>query len=302
MFMRFLYEGITPMTSVTRIRANDIIPNGIVRKEQPLFAEDEGDLYTSVELITPAKAKAYFAANAKNRKVRQGNVDKYAKDMMAGKWKLTHQGICFYADGTLADGQHRLLAIIKAGFPVKMNVTRGLDKNAGTTLDIGGVRNDVDLSLAMGVDFGLTPQMVACSNAMRVTHRREQETVQDRLGFAVAHLDAIKFAVASCKTGVAKIAMVRGVVARAWYTADRDHLARFGDVVSTGRGEGPHDDAAIILRNLVIRDPGISSGYANRTTLNLKVQSALRSFLDGRSISRLFEAKAPIFLLPEEVA
>ena len=37
-----------------------------------------------------------------------------ARDMKAGHWRLTHQGIAFDPAGVLIDGQHRLWAIVES--------------------------------------------------------------------------------------------------------------------------------------------------------------------------------------------
>lgn len=49
----------------------------------------------SVETITPECAKAYLSLNLKNRPIKKDRVDAYARDMLNGKWDMTHQGIAF---------------------------------------------------------------------------------------------------------------------------------------------------------------------------------------------------------------
>lgn len=73
--------------------------------------------------VTPKMAKEWLTHNAENnREINLGRVKMYAEDMRNGKWKLTHQGIAFNADGQLIDGQHRLRAVIKSGVSVRMLV------------------------------------------------------------------------------------------------------------------------------------------------------------------------------------
>lgn len=69
-------------------------------------------------LITPEMAEEFLKHNTRNRNIRLPYVEELATYMRQGKWDVTHQGIGFYEDGTLFDGQHRLHAIIKAGVPV----------------------------------------------------------------------------------------------------------------------------------------------------------------------------------------
>lgn len=64
--------------------------------------------------------------NENNRKISEGVVDKYARDMENGDWCLTHQGIAIDVNGQLLDGQHRLAAVVKAKKNILMMVTVGV--------------------------------------------------------------------------------------------------------------------------------------------------------------------------------
>ncbi len=88
-----------------------------------------------------------------NRPVRQRIVQKYAADMLAGKWKPTNQGIALIGDPynmVLGDGQHRLLAVLLAcetdpDFKVIMSITRGLDTDAMWVIDAALPRTNADV-------------------------------------------------------------------------------------------------------------------------------------------------------------
>lgn len=67
--------------------------------------------------------------NDNNRNINYAKVKKMAKDMKEGHWDTTHQGIAIASDGTLVDGQHRLLAIVESGVTVRMNVTFNASKS-----------------------------------------------------------------------------------------------------------------------------------------------------------------------------
>jgi len=87
------------------------------------------DIKTSTVLITPDLAAMWLkTSNKANRSIGERHVDKLANDMISGKWRTTHQGIAFYEDGVLADGQHRLAAIIKSGIAQQMLVVTGLER------------------------------------------------------------------------------------------------------------------------------------------------------------------------------
>lgn len=102
--------------------------------------------------ITPQLAKDYLTNNVKNRPIKPSIVLAYANEMMRGRWQLTPQCISFMEDGTLADGQHRLHAIVKANVTIPMYVARGLDEDAVACIDIGSKRGTSDyLSLYRGI-------------------------------------------------------------------------------------------------------------------------------------------------------
>ena len=73
---------------------------------------------TTVVDVTVLLARKMLEGDAQNRDISDRTVQKYAMIMLAGKWKLTHQGVAFSDEETvsktgekrelLIDGQHRL--------------------------------------------------------------------------------------------------------------------------------------------------------------------------------------------------
>lgn len=94
-----------------------------------------------LETVTPKLAEAWINANKSNRKLREGLVEKYACDMRAGKWTQCPEPISFYADGDLADGQHRLFAIIESDTTQEFPIARGLSREAGLNINTGAGRH-----------------------------------------------------------------------------------------------------------------------------------------------------------------
>lgn len=103
-----------------------------------------------VEKITPQKAANWLKHNTRNRKVRGRVVERYAGAMKRGEWKLTHEGIAFNCDGTLVDGQHRLMACIQANTPFEAYVFRGVDADAFTVINSGACRTAGDALSMIG--------------------------------------------------------------------------------------------------------------------------------------------------------
>lgn len=95
---------------------------------------------TTIETITPEKAREYLNTSVGNRPTSWTFVRMYAHSMKAGKWAINGQTIKFDTDGHLIDGHHRLLAVIEAGIPVALEVRRGLQHEVFATLDNGNAR------------------------------------------------------------------------------------------------------------------------------------------------------------------
>jgi len=126
---------------------------------------------TRLEEITPELALEYLKHNTGNRAIRQKAVDEYAQEMISNRWVATHQGIAFYDDGELADGQHRLLAIVESGCTVQMMVTRGIPRKvaesglvSGDMIDMGRTRSTAD---QLARSHGVTNQNMVAA-ALRV--------------------------------------------------------------------------------------------------------------------------------------
>ncbi|MBO1330964.1 hypothetical protein [Streptomyces sp. VRA16 Mangrove soil] len=100
--------------------------------------------------VSPELAAEWLTRNTNNRPLSKGAVQQLAGQIQRGEWQLTHQGIAFDEDGVLIDGQHRLAAVVKAGVPVPMTVTRGVPRTAFTVMDTGRKRTGRDALALVG--------------------------------------------------------------------------------------------------------------------------------------------------------
>lgn len=88
--------------------------------------------------VTPTMAEEWLKANVENnRNQRLRDITKYSRDMMNGDWSWTAEPIRFNQDGHLVDGQHRLMAIIKANVCMPFLIVYGLDIDAIRDFDTG---------------------------------------------------------------------------------------------------------------------------------------------------------------------
>jgi hypothetical protein len=87
-----------------------------------------------------------LSMNTDNRIIRTSVVDAYASEIKINRWVLTNQGIGVSDSGVLIDGQHRLLALKKCGYPpVKLLIVYGLTKEARLAVDQHSKRSARDL-------------------------------------------------------------------------------------------------------------------------------------------------------------
>lgn len=137
----------------------------------------KSDLPPSYEDITPGVAAALFTQhNAHNRDLRPSKVIDYRNGMKAGEWKKNHQGLAFYDNGNIADGQHRCAAIALSGVTVTTLVSRDFDSDAMDTIDLGAARNAGDALGMKGVADAKIKATIAKS-AEEYLHKYEFDNV-----------------------------------------------------------------------------------------------------------------------------
>jgi len=107
----------------------------------------------TIEKITPAIAERYLATMKNNRSVVANLVDRYTAEMSAGQWKVTGESIKFNTRGELIDGQHRLLACIRSGITIEVDVRRGILPEAFMNIDTGGRRTPGHLLQVAGFNY-----------------------------------------------------------------------------------------------------------------------------------------------------
>lgn len=101
--------------------------------------------YTIVyALIDTALARHLLNANTNNRSVRAGNLLKIKNDMANGHWVFNGDAIRIDTNGTIIDGQHRLLAIEELGITIPALIVSGLPSESRATIDTNAVRNAGD--------------------------------------------------------------------------------------------------------------------------------------------------------------
>lgn len=247
----------------------------------------------TIEDISPAKANIYLAAKVVNRPISQGVVSAYVRDMISGKFALTHQGIAFFDDGTLADGEHRLLAIIKSGITVKMVVCTGMKHTP--YLDIQRPRSISDCCKIDGDDW-ITRAVVACVGVIRPSKGKSSLTVVRET--ALIYRQEI-LAVGACikrkHKGVSHSAVYGAAVLYLIHGGLDEHVESMYRVLYSGIAECRREQIILKLRDFLMLSKTSGSGEEMRRQINFRVQRVLKSLHDDDGIKNIVMPDAPIY-------
>lgn len=256
--------------------------------------------------VTPTRAANWLEGNTHNRPINQAHVERLAKEMKAGRWRLTHQGIAFSTGGVLLDGQHRLWAIVMADVTVPLRVFRNEPADGIEYIDGGlarGAADRMNLGRRFARDVG-KKHLAVLRCMVRGLGPHQRLAYGEEADLLRRHLDAVAFALANLTMstrarGVAT-AITRGVVARAYYSVAHEKLTHFCTVLTSGFATGPADEPIIMLRDfLVSSEKGHNRLDAVREQYG-KTQRALKAHLSGEQLGRLYATHVELFPLPEE--
>lgn len=242
--------------------------------------------------VTPEMAQAWLdGANTSNRSVSHHTVSRYAADMVAGCWRDTHQNaIAFYDDGVLADGQHRLSAVVKSGVTVPMYVALGLDRNTASAIDQGRSRKMSDVMSIMGI-LNNGKYQSATVAMMNVIRRAEGYTngnpTAHQMARAIARMrDGIDFA-HECLTpaqGRIQGSILRAALATAYYFVDKKTVSVFAEVMCSGLPNKDIDVTVITLRNRMLVGKSIN-GSGERVDAYKMCLRFVRAYSQGKILT-----------------
>lgn len=134
-----------------------------------------------LEDITPDVARDYLDKNTNNRPCPKRTVTRLVLALVNGEWEVNGETIKFDRNGTLIDGQTRLMAVIESGVTIRTWVLRGLEPNSFDTIDQGRSRSIAhvlarnghkyyqELAIAANLVFRMGDGMPDCPGGLRVS-------------------------------------------------------------------------------------------------------------------------------------
>lgn len=249
---------------------------------------------TVLTTITPAVAKEMLKHNTLNRRIVDDRVRFYARSMKLGEWQLNPEGISFYENGNLRDGQHRLQAIILAGVPVQMNVTYDVP-NDSFIVDRGANRTTANVLKLGGVNM---PKIGAPINFMYNYAFNRRPSDVTILRFAEKYGALLETAVDISRAGKNHGIGDKAPIAAAVFCAltdgvDEKTLRRFANVLNSGFYDLDSETSAVVLRNTILKMGVCTGGQRNREQLFSFTTQAIRDF------SRCVPRKQTYSFMPE---
>lgn len=224
------------------------------------------------EDITPERAAEYLKGNAAGRSINRNAVEMYARDMAAGRWQQTHQGIALDEDDVLIDGQHRMHAVIRSRTAVRIWVTKGVPRQSFGAVDIGRGRTMADYFTIAGQKHATQLAAVTrkvCLWEAGLPWQRKITPTREELAKTLAEHPEIGEAAVFAHGWPARRTLAPAMAGFCWWLfsrLDRDDTTYFLESLRTGSNLEP-GDPIYVLRERLIGDrhtpnrAGYAAGY-----------------------------------------
>lgn len=215
-------------------------------------------------VVTPALAKQWLEKNTNNRNVNFAKVKKMAKDMREGHWDTTHQGIAIATDGTLVDGQHRLMAGVESGVTVRMNVTFNAPKSQH--IDSGNSRSMANRVQMSDYDMSWTDKTIlsAANLIGRMFSGSNLSHEEDLTEWLAKYRPQIEMVTSHIKRGSMRGLSSAGITAAMIVAAINDvpeaYISKFLEVFYSGFTTNEVEHYAVMLRDDLIRNNTSKTG------------------------------------------
>lgn len=258
----------------------------------------------SISVIRPILAEQMLAFNSdQQRRKKRRTIYQFGRDMIEGRWQLTHQGIAFNRQGELVDGQNRLTACVEAGVPFTSLVYFGVgDAAEMVVFDTGIARTAVDSAKVAGVEradnrrvailraflYGIDPTRTPMTNSFILEQLSEYAPMLD-------YVCGLPQTSQLLGTGV------RAALGRAYYHLPFESVQRFVRILLDQEVPSrPGDRSAVTLRTSQLNRTWDKVGKNNRDQF-CRALRAIRGYAEGDDLDRLYPESKDVYPLPSEL-
>ena len=249
-----------------------------------------------VENIGPSDARLMLGRNTDNRRLRRGLVSKYASLMQQGHWVFTGEPIIIDSEGVVANGQHRLHAIIAAEVPQNILVVRGVEPKARDAIDTGTPRTPADILTLRGEKHA---EVLASMTRYAIAYQRNPNglwrsgrkgiPVQDIINEILAHPEYREYAQRASHLRRSKIltAATWAMSMKILAAVDPDDEYTFAEKLATGAMLEKNDPILTLRKRLTdMRMSPVPVSYDPRDYCALVVR-AWNAWRRGDAVARL---------------
>lgn len=248
----------------------------------------------TVEIVTANKKliMELIAKDTHNRKKKEAHIEYLRQEIREGRWHLTNQGIGVTVSGYICDGGHRLRAIALEGFPpVQFILVRNLPDSAQKYVDQHTKRTMAD-TLTLFFDQNIGTRIIACVNiSVRALHKWHSSKLSpDQVIEALQlreHAIARFYSIEKARNLPAPVC---AAFVDAYHETTDERVLKFVEQVIDGHMLQV-GDPALTLRNWLASGNGPVGQGAFQRERYLKTQTAVKAFLDGRRITKLYRAE-----------
>lgn len=234
-------------------------------------------------LVTPVLAEVLLKGNKLNRPVSEKNIIFLSNQMRAGTFKRdTGESIKVSKTGNLLDGQHRLLAIIRANIAQQMLVVSELDDDIFSVLDTGKKRNASDVLSINGYKstVGLSGMVRAIKilNSITVNFKQQNAITNSEILEFVKDNEEISEIYSFCENYYRKfrsippnnLAAIYFILVKKGYLPEK--IEEFMNLYSTGLSL-KDDNPIYVLRNKLIIDSQSKSKLSVKNKIALFIHT-----------------------------
>jgi len=272
---------------------------------QPDMASEFRKNYTD-QVVTVEMADHWLKHyNTRNRLFKLGNVEMYARDMKIGKWTQGSR-LIFYSDGTLCDGQNRLLAVVKSGVSTFFDILVGATVEEGSNIDTGAKRSVSDALQVKG-----SPSWIANKDCVGIVNSINKLATHSS-GIRLPHYIIENFAIENERwlrpaVEMAKAPKKKKLSACTYYATlgvalranvSIDEILDFNQRYIHGENFDQSKCSVTRLREYVIGFEGQSWHFPYAFDTTKRTHRALQAFIARHPLSKLYAAPNYVYPFP----
>jgi len=264
------------------------------------------DLANLVTVITPGWAKVLLERVPDHqRRLNERHVKMLAKDMTEGRWRLTGDAIRIDANGNLIDGQHRLLACVHSGVPLKTVLIDGVDPSDFAVIDQGRRRFARDLYKGKNANKMETLARLIMASAetgfsaslFDTWNQTAQFRPADVIDFMENHADALNFVINLSERvrSIFRSQSVYMLILLDMMAYDAEKATEFTERLATGENL-KRGDPILALRELLIKSFNATPReprYLRRSDMACALIKAWNAFASGKQLHRIRLLRRP---------